>query len=338
MPAVPSAPNRRASVSGANLLRWRSARRLLTDPAILTTSIPARVSLWQRLGDRFSTVTQWSLARLDGWHPGLPGVIPAATLSPPPGVSWADPFPVVADGREVLFVEEKSGPGGKGRLAVIDPSGSPPSATPVIEDDGHLSYPFVFRWLGDWFLIPESRQSGSVPLYRATRYPFEWRLETRLLEAVDLVDATLLDYGGAWHLFGTSGANGSEYSLWHFRAPTPVGPWSTRDATVVRRAKSGLRGAGRFFAHGGALFRPAQKYEREYGQAVILNRVTVLDGARYAEEPMVELTWQGRRRVSGFHTLNEGARGWYIDVKRRLWWLRRVVESRGRRWPRSALK
>ncbi|KAA0995553.1 formyl transferase, partial [Pseudonocardia sp. EV170527-09] len=53
------------------------------------------------------------------------------------------------------------------------------------------------------WMVPESSASGTVDLYRATRYPGGWVKEATLLSGVVASDATLLEQGGRWWIFAT---------------------------------------------------------------------------------------------------------------------------------------
>ena len=74
-----------------------------------------------------------------------------------------------AQGRDLLGSE--LGPEG--------PRGDPQTA---LEREYHLSYPFVFEWEDDVYLIPESTASKRVELYRAESFPDRWSLAGVLLE------------------------------------------------------------------------------------------------------------------------------------------------------------
>jgi hypothetical protein len=47
----------------------------------------------------------------------------------------------------------------------------------VLERSYHLSYPFIFRWGSDIFMIPETSDNRTVEVYRAVEFPGKWELE-----------------------------------------------------------------------------------------------------------------------------------------------------------------
>jgi hypothetical protein len=76
-----------------------------------------------------------------------------------------------------------------------------------------MSNPFILRVDDAWCCIPESARSGGVDLYRwdariETRQP-----ESRRIDGVGLLDATIFRHEGLWYLFGTVRDEGSNDAL-----------------------------------------------------------------------------------------------------------------------------
>ena len=53
----------------------------------------------------------------------------------------------------------------------LDSEGKASEPRMVLERPYHLSYPFVFRWNADVFMLPETGQNNAVELYRAQEFP-----------------------------------------------------------------------------------------------------------------------------------------------------------------------
>ncbi len=226
----------------------------------------------------------------------------------PPDRFWADPFPVRDGDTTWLFVEEFPHDANRAHLAVMElhPDGSVGPATTVLARPYHLSYPYVFRWNGDWYMVPESLENRSVDLYRGTRFPFEWTHERTLLDDVSAVDATLFEKGGRWWMLTTIAPfGGSENDELHiFMAETPLGPWRPHPDNPQKSDVRGSRPAGRIFPIDGAWYRPAQDCSRRYGYAMTIHRITELAADRFDEEVVgrIEPTWA--RGLLGTHTVN----------------------------------
>jgi hypothetical protein len=227
-------------------------------------------------------------------------------LQPPPGREWADPFLVAGPNGPLLFAEEWVRSRGRARIVVLDRSGdgSLVTARPVLDLDQHVSYPFVFEWQNDWYLLPQ-RDGESLELYRATHFPDSWTWDRTLL-AERAADATLVGHDGRWWLFtarpGPGGRTADELHV--YIATSPLGPWRAHPRNPVVSDVRTARPGGAFFRHAGRLYRPAQDGGPTYGYALVVMRVDRLDENGYAETCVqrIEPTW--RPSMIATHTLN----------------------------------
>jgi hypothetical protein len=79
-------------------------------------------------------------------------------INPPSTEFWADPFPVEREGRAWLLFEALPFTTQCGYLAAIElfEDGSHSEALPIMNTGSHLSYPFIFEWEGELYMIPEA--------------------------------------------------------------------------------------------------------------------------------------------------------------------------------------
>lgn len=230
---------------------------------------------------------------------------------------YADPFPIEHCGRVFLFVEDFVHAVDKGVISAVEfgPDGPAGMPIPVLEQPGHLSYPFVFARDGQVWMIPESCSAGRIDLFRATDFPGGWVREATLVEDVIASDATLVEHGGLWWLFATVRDGGGSYSdalhLWS--APDFRGPWTPHPGNPVLIDIASARPAGRVVLREGALLRPVQDCRLGYGKALGIARVTQLDSEGFAQELECVLRsgplWPGRR----LHSLNSAGGFEFID-------------------------
>lgn len=265
--------------------------------------------LGRRLAARVSR-TQWFLAY--GTDPEAPTPHPAvgqlAHLVPPPDRFWADPFPVVRDGKRYLFFEEFLHALGKGHISVIalDDGAGDREPTMVLTRDHHLAYPFVFVWQGAYFMLPDSGADRAVDLYRCLEFPHRWTHEARLLEGLYAADPTLVQVEETWWLFTSVSAGGTPPTdeLHLFWAESPLGPWTPHKANPVKSDVRSARPAGRLFRWRGDLYRPAQNCSGAYGRALTFQKVVRLDVDGYAEVEVSALQPDWAPHLTRTHTYN----------------------------------
>lgn len=269
---------------------------------------------------------QWFL-HLDrhGNDPLNPDFSSGFDFMPPPDRFWADPFLWFADGRNYVFFEELPFATDKGHISVIefDDAGRILNCTRVLETPWHLSYPYLFEWQGDLWMLPESGASRRVTLYRCESFPDRWVEAKVLMENVNTADPTLIERDGRWWLFiNIEGLDQSIHETLHvFTAPCPLGPFSPHPGNPVRRGAYGVRPAGTPFAHQGELYRPGQDCGRLYGIRTVVNRVQALSPQEYREEAFATVEPGWRADVLRTHTLSVRGSWRAVDAMR---WLPRA--------------
>ncbi|HYM08567.1 MAG TPA: hypothetical protein VEU11_18590 [Terriglobales bacterium] len=219
-------------------------------------------------------------------------------ICPPRDHFYADPFLFSRGDRNFVFFEDYSFRTQRGTISCmeIDQHGFHSKPVSVLEQDHHFSYPFVFEWDGDVFMIPETCGNRTVEAYRAVQFPHQWEKHKVLLSNVAAVDPTLLQHAGKFWLFvnmaATPGAPIND-ELFAFHSDSPFGPWQPHRQNPIVSDVCRARPAGRIFEQDGQLIRPSQDCSLRYGHKIKLNRIDVLTETEYKESEIGEIdpTW-----------------------------------------------
>ena len=230
-------------------------------------------------------------------------------LIPPDDHFWADPFQIKVDGRYYIFFEDYVNTAGRAHISVVevDRNGIVSGPTEVLKLDCHLSYPFIFEWQGDYYMIPETGEKNVVELYRATSFPFKWEPVKVLLEARSPLDTTLIEVNGTWWMFvnieeeGVA-VNWDEMHLYY--SESPLGPWKPHARNPVVSDVRLARPAGRLFWSNNVLYRPSQDSSLRYGYATMINIVTEISPSAYKETPILKISPDWDNDIIGIHTVN----------------------------------
>jgi hypothetical protein len=238
---------------------------------------------------------------------------------------YADPFAAEHEGERWVFFEEFVWSTGRGRICCARVGDDLSLGEPrvVLEPDWHVSYPCVFRWRGDWWMVPESEAARRIELYRAVEFPGRWERERVLMQGVRAVDPTLWEHAGRWWMFANLVGRGTGFhdELFLFYADSPLGEWTPHPLNPIVSDVRRARCAGSLFEHEGALYRPAQDCSRTYGGAIVLHRVEHLGPDDYRESPVARIEPALGRGCFGTHTWNRGGSLEVTDGKRlRLRW------------------
>lgn len=181
----------------------------------------------------------------------------------------------------------------------------------VLDEPHHLSYPQVLAWEGSFWMVPESRKSGAIRLYRADALPGPWTPVATLLEGGPMTDPTVFRHEGRWWMLA---ADESSDALHLFLADELEGPWREHPASpVLEGDPRGARPAGRVVEHEGRLLRFAQDRTPEYGSRVWAFEIFELTPDAYRERllgdgPVLEGSGRGWNR-DRMHHLDAHRRG-----------------------------
>jgi hypothetical protein len=254
--------------------------------------------------------------------------MPWATVWPPAGREWADPFVFERNGETLLFFEQLHYPDTKGELAVaqLERNAELSDPEPILRAPHHLSYPYVFRDGADTFMVPESGEAGRVELWAATDFPIRWSPVAALLEGVKAVDASILRHDGLYWMWVNHAVDGGrldDETFLYFSDQLDTG-WTPHPRNPVVSDARRARPAGRPFLHRDVVIRPAQDCSGRYGSRVVFNAVETLTPDEYSERPVGALgpEWATGSNL-GTHTYTFDGSWEAADCKRLVSRLRR---------------
>lgn len=230
----------------------------------------------------------------------------------------ADPFTQTLKGKEYLFVEEFDKASQKGRISYVEKINGKIQITPVIEEEWHLSYPFMFNHENAVYMIPEAAQSRNVYLYEAIDFPLKWE-RTGVFFPKEAYDPTLVKKDGLFWLFVNQRSHEAcspfdeLYLYWStdFKNPT----WNPHPQNPIVSDVTCARPAGKPFQENGTWFRPAQDSGLRYGHQVQIQEIVTWTKEEYKEKTVQTIT-----PASGFlgiHTFNKTGQIAWIDFHSR---------------------
>lgn len=205
------------------------------------------------------------------------------------GRFFADPFVIKYNGRHIVFVEDYFFSDKRGRISAIEiKENGHEFLGVVLEENFHLSFPFVFEDSGNLYMIPETAENQQIRLYECISFPEKWVLKTILMDNVSAADTMALKQGDHWFLLTNICSSGmgdhqSELHIFYSENVTskkwlPIG--SGNPAMVdSRKARN-----GGVFYHEGNLYRINQiPGKGNYGKSFGVNKVCNLSIDSYNE-------------------------------------------------------
>jgi hypothetical protein len=243
-------------------------------------------------------------------------------ISPPKDRFWADPHIVDKGSNYYIFVEEYLYQLKRGRISVIemDQKGNYKPSIPVLQTDYHLSFPFVFDWMGRYYMIPESSMKRTIDLYECIEFPSRWRFKTTLMKDIKAVDTTLLYTQGKWWLFTAASENEAaapQVELFLFYSKELfTDQWQAHPMNPIVSDMKRARAAGRPFARDGKLFRPSQYCSKTYGYGFDVNEIVLLSETEYCERTVTTVRPESGKSILATHTYAKEGNLTVIDALR----------------------
>ena len=240
---------------------------------------------------------------------------------------WADPCVVYKNNYYYIFLEELIYKQNKGKahIAVIqmDNKGNYTKPEIVLKRDYHLSYPFVFEYKGDYYMIPETMENSTIELYKCSSFPDKWDFVKNLKENIKAADTTIFEKDGKVWMFTNIRENegASVYDeLFLFYADNLLSDqWVSHPKNPIVSDVKSARPAGALFYKDSKLFRPSQDCSYRYGYATVINEVFEMSTTDYNEKPVSQILPKWSKDIVATHTLSHQNKLTVIDamIKRR---------------------
>jgi hypothetical protein len=242
-------------------------------------------------------------------------------LHPSKDKFWADPFVISRDNKYFVFIEEFIYAKNKGHISVLelDKQGGLLSVHKLIDKPYHMSYPFVFESVDEYYMIPESGGNRTIDLYKCIDFPGNWIFVKSIMKDVNAVDTTVFNYNSKWWLFTVideinSSLDGSPELFLFFTDNIISGNWISHPLNPIVSDIRNSRPAGKVFIHEGKIYRPSQDCAGRYGKAFNINQILTLTETEYEEVPIKKVEPDWDKSLKGTHTFNFDADFTVIDA------------------------
>lgn len=243
-------------------------------------------------------------------------------LPNPKGSYLADPFLIEELGETYLFVEQYDYSKRKGVISFARLSnGKVSEFRTALEEDFHLSYPFMFRVGEEWFMLVESSSSKSLRLYKAKEFPGKWELAKKWFEGYEMYDPTIIRKDGLFWLFVNvkphPGASSFDELSLFYSEDLLNGDWIPHPLNPIVSDVRSSRPAGNLFIKSGKWFRPAQDSAKHYGHQIRIQEIEEWDKEIYKEKTQEIISADWAQTLMGTHTINFSKNWMVLDSFKR---------------------
>jgi hypothetical protein len=242
-------------------------------------------------------------------------------ILPPKDRFWADPHIVTMDKNYFIFIEEYIYNQSKGHIAVIkmDKEGNYDYLGKVLEKDYHLSYPFVFEFENNFYMIPETESNKNIELYKCVDFPKKWEYHGEIMNNVSAVDTTIFNHDNKWWMFtgikeNMGSSNSDELFLFHSDSPLS-NKWEPHSKNPIISDVRQARPAGKIFSFKDKLYRPSQNSSKFYGYGVSINQINNISKNEYEETSITSILPNWDKNITRVHTFAYDSGLSMIDAK-----------------------
>lgn len=143
----------------------------------------------------------------------------------------------------------------------------------ILKEKFHLSYPDVFEYKKEYYMIPECQASNNVLLYKSYNFPFNWKVCDTLLKNTKLKDPTIFLSDTLNIIVGSD----DNLTMHLYQSDSLFGKWKLNKKPIVIMG-SESRPGGRFFNDTKGLLLPIQNQSNGYGFGISLYRLQFKKG------------------------------------------------------------
>lgn len=225
---------------------------------------------------------------------------------PNPFGCWAaDPFIIEEDGKVYIFAELFNVLKWKADVAYcIYEKGKFSRWQTIISEAHHFSFPYIFKYNNEFYIMPETGKVNELSLYKAVEFPGKWQKVHILSQEGNFADSVFVDDDRILTYYNKEKVLNIALLL------------RKNDRFYLAEYKedvnSDLRPAGKIFNMNGETIRPTQEGKRFYGEAIIFNKLSFSsNNALPKEEPIFKLeakdisvSRKNNYKITGIHTYN----------------------------------
>ena len=230
-------------------------------------------------------------------------------LKNPKNSFLADPFVLEHNKENFIFVEEYNYIKKKGVISVYKISKNNSERIGIaIEENFHLSFPYIFEFENNYYMVPETNEVNEIRLYKCDEFPLKWKYQKTIFSSIKAVDTMIFRFNNYWWLMSTFSNTGhrsnSELQIFYTKDDPLTKDWiSFKKNPVIIDPDKGRNG-GIFFDND-RLFRVSQSFGfNNYGKKISIQEVIELGPDKFIEEETYTIEAKFLNDLIGNHHLH----------------------------------
>jgi hypothetical protein len=241
----------------------------------------------------------------------------------PPNRFFADPFVITKNERTICYVEDYFYKQKKGCITAIEiiDNNNYIILGPVIEEPFHMSFPFIFEFNQELFMVPETGESNSIRLYKCIEFPLKWSYQKDILTDCNAFDSMIFEHKKRWWLLTNMATKGNSdvcSQLFAFYSDNPLtNKWIAHDLNPLVFNSLNGRNGGILDVVSKFPVRVRQKQGvNSYGCGLTLARITELTPSSFSEQEIGQIFPNFFPNLNGCHHIHSNGKYTVYDYAR----------------------
>jgi hypothetical protein len=221
---------------------------------------------------------------------------------------FADPFIVTRDGRTVCFVEDYSYKTKIGSISAIEifDKGRYKILDYVIKEPFHISFPYLFEYKDELYVVPETSEAKSIRLYKCIEFPMKWEYQKDLFRDINATDTMIFYHNNLWWMMFSLSNTGKNYNsqlVAYYTKSDPInGEWTPHKQNPLINDSSISRNGGVMGLGSGKIVRGRQKQGFNiYGASLTLAKIIELTPSSFREKEICQIEPNFYHNIRGCH-------------------------------------
>lgn len=162
----------------------------------------------------------------------------------------------------------------------------------ALREPFHLSFPNVFLYQGEYYMLPEVAACGEMRIYKAVGFPMKWKKYSVILAGKSYSDPMVYIQDDYIYIWYHTYLDGDELRLIY--AKDINGPWKEHPKSPIRTNGNDCRPAGTINTIDNKLYYFVQNHSEGYGTGVIAYKINKLSPIEYEDECLEDnpLLWK----------------------------------------------
>jgi hypothetical protein len=246
----------------------------------------------------------------------------ATKIKNPKGRFFADPFIVSYNNKDIIFLEDYSYKEKKAVISAVEILSNKEYnfLGSVIKEDFHLSYPYVFEFENELYMIPESSGDKSIRLYKCLNFPLNWEYQYNLISNIDAVDTTMHFINGKYWLLTNSNHNTTEHNsiLECYYADSPLSKqWHAHTRNPILFQNGGRNGGYVLSKKKNFLISQKYGYDR-YGKSLEIKEIKKITEKDFEINKVMDVNPNFDSKFIGLHHLSSNQAYTCFDTLKRI--------------------